>query len=79
MPRSLNIVTLLLVIVGALNWLLVGAFEYDLVAAIAGGLDFGETNAFSRVIYVVVGIAGVAQLANLASMMSSRASHEATH
>lgn len=46
---------LTLVIIGALNWLLVGLFKYDLVAAIFGG----QTNIISRVIYVVVGIAGL--------------------
>lgn len=69
MPKSLNAITLLLVIVGALNWLLVGAFEFDLVAAITGN-DFGETNAFSRIIYILVGVSGLAQLANLSAIMS---------
>lgn len=68
MPKALNAATLLLVIVGALNWLLVGAFEFDLVAAITGN-DFGETNAFSRIIYILVGISGVAQVANLADIL----------
>ena len=71
MPKALNVITLVLVIVGALNWLLVGLAEFDLVATIAG-LDFGETNAFSRVIYILVGISGVAQLANLAQILSAR-------
>lgn len=59
--RSLNIITLILVIVGALNWGLVGLFEFDLVAAIAGR-TFGEVNAFSRIIYVLVGLSGLYQL-----------------
>ncbi len=46
---------LVLVIVGALNWLLVGLFQYDLVAAILGGQDA----LLSRVIYTLVGIAGI--------------------
>lgn len=70
MPKSLNAITLILVIVGALNWLLVGAFEFDLVAAITGN-DFGETNAFSRIIYILVGLSGVAQLANLAAVLGA--------
>lgn len=68
MPKSLNAVTLLLVVVGALNWLLVGAFEFDLVAAITGN-DFGETNAFSRIIYILVGLSGIAQIGNLAMIL----------
>lgn len=70
MPKSLNAITLILVIVGALNWLLVGAFEFDLVATITGN-DFGETNAFSRIIYILVGLSGVAQLGNLAAILGA--------
>ena len=43
-----------LVIVGALNWLLVGAFHFDLVVAI-----FGADSLLSRLVYVVVGICGL--------------------
>jgi Uncharacterized conserved protein len=46
---------LVLVIIGALNWLLVGLFKYDLVAHLFGG----ATAPFSRVIYSLVGIAGL--------------------
>jgi uncharacterized membrane protein YuzA (DUF378 family) len=69
MPKSLNAITLILVIVGALNWLLVGAFEFDLVAAITGN-DFGETNAISRIIYILVGLSGLVQLGNLGKVLS---------
>lgn len=43
-----------LVIVGAINWGLVGLFSFDLVAAI-----FGSMTAASRVVYVLVGVAGL--------------------
>ena len=56
--RLLNPIALLLVIVGALNWGLVGLFEFDLVAEITGDA-FGETNPVSRIVYVLVGAAGV--------------------
>jgi uncharacterized membrane protein YuzA (DUF378 family) len=46
---------LLLAIVGALNWGLVGLFQWDLVAALFGGQDA----AFSRVVYSLVGLAGL--------------------
>lgn len=69
MPKALNVATLVLVIVGALNWLLVGAFEFDLVAAITGN-DFGEVSMLSRIIYILVGISGVVQLGNIASLMN---------
>ena len=69
MPKSLTALTLVLVIVGALNWLLVGAFEFDLVAAITGN-DFGEVNALSRIIYILVGLSGIAQIGNLMAILN---------
>ncbi|MBC8015859.1 MAG: DUF378 domain-containing protein [Sporomusaceae bacterium] len=48
-------IALLLVIVGALNWLLVGLFQFDLVAAIFGG----QQSLLSRIVYSLVGISGV--------------------
>lgn len=59
--RTVKMVSLLLVIIGALNWLLVGLFGFDLVAAITGD-TFGERNVISSIIYIVVGIAGLALL-----------------
>ncbi|HZP72967.1 MAG TPA: DUF378 domain-containing protein [Gaiellaceae bacterium] len=63
--KKLDTAALALVIVGGLNWGLVGIAKFDLVAAIAGGLDFGQTNAFSRVVYTLVGLAAVAELVRL--------------
>ncbi|MBL0387850.1 DUF378 domain-containing protein [Tumebacillus sp. ITR2] len=48
-------IALTLVIVGALNWLLVGLFQWDLVAALFGGAD----SWLSRIIYTLVGISGL--------------------
>lgn len=48
-------IALVLVIIGALNWLLVGLFQLDLVASIFGGTD----SIISRIIYTLVGIAGI--------------------
>ena len=56
--RYVNVLALLLVIVGAANWLLVGIANFDLVAALTGS-SFGQTNALSSVVYILVGIAGV--------------------
>lgn len=52
---SLDRIALILVIIGALNWLLVGLFSFDLVASIFGG----QTALLSRIIYVIVGLAGI--------------------
>ncbi|MDO3677100.1 DUF378 domain-containing protein [Paenibacillus ehimensis] len=50
---------LTLVIIGALNWLLVGLFEWDLVTALFGGDAHRESSGFSRIIYTLVGLAGL--------------------
>jgi uncharacterized membrane protein YuzA (DUF378 family) len=54
-----DLTALALVVVGALNWGLVAIARFDLVAFIFGGMDFGETNVGSRIVYGLVGIAGV--------------------
>lgn len=70
--RYLDGLARLLIIVGGLNWGLVGVFKFDLVAWICGGLDFGQTNAVSRIIYVAVGIAALYQLALLPTVFTGR-------
>ena len=47
--------SLVITILGAINWLLVGLFQFDLVAYICGG----QAAVVSRVIYTLVGIAGL--------------------
>jgi uncharacterized membrane protein YuzA (DUF378 family) len=60
--KKLDILAATLVIVGGLNWGLVAIAEFDLVAALVG-LEFGETNAASRVVYGLVGVAALYQVA----------------
>jgi uncharacterized membrane protein YuzA (DUF378 family) len=55
-------VLLTIAIIGALNWGLVGFFNWNLVDAIFGGGAREETSAFSRFIYAIVGLAGLASL-----------------
>jgi len=50
--------TLVLLVIGGLNWLLVGLFSFDLVAAI-----FGPMSVMARVVYVLVGISAIVVLA----------------
>jgi len=59
--HTIKTLSLVLVIVGALNWLLVGLFSFDLVAAITG-TSFGGKNALSSIVYVLVGLAGLVLL-----------------
>lgn len=58
--KAINIISLILVIVGALNWGLVaiGGYDMDLVANLFGGAD----SALARIVYALVGISGVWQL-----------------
>ena len=52
--KVLYYIALTLVIIGAINWLLIGLLSFDLVATI-----FGSMSVVSRIIYVLVGIAGL--------------------
>jgi uncharacterized protein len=54
--KKLNALAAILTIVGGLNWGLVGLFKFDLVAAVFGGMQFGEVNIASRVVYALVGL-----------------------
>jgi uncharacterized membrane protein YuzA (DUF378 family) len=75
--KKFDIAFLALVLVGALNWGLVGLAKFDLVATIAGGLDFGQTNAFSRAVYLLVGVAAVVELVRLPALARSSEPHAA--
>ncbi|HEU4671506.1 MAG TPA: DUF378 domain-containing protein [Candidatus Limnocylindrales bacterium] len=68
--RYVNSLALLLVIVGAVNWLLVGLAKFDLVAALTGS-SFGEVNPISTVVYALVGISGIALLPVLGRWLTS--------
>jgi len=55
--RALNVVTQVLLIVGGLNGLLVGALDFDLVATL-----FGDMSPLSRIVYVLVGLSAIYQI-----------------
>jgi uncharacterized protein len=65
--KKLDVLAAILVIVGGLNWGLVAIAEFDLVATIVG-LEFGETNAVSRLVYGLVGLAAAYQIAQQAAI-----------
>ncbi len=52
--KVVDTIALILIIVGAINWGLVGFFQFDLVAAI-----FGDMSMFSRIVYAIIGICGL--------------------
>ena len=56
--KALNGIALTRVIIGAINWLLVGLFKFNLVDAI-----FGSLSVLTRIIYIIVGIAGLWSIA----------------
>ncbi|MFC4304177.1 DUF378 domain-containing protein [Cohnella boryungensis] len=59
--KALNVISLILIILGGLNWLSVGLFEYDVVSEIFGGAD----EVGSKIVYIIVGVAALYALALL--------------
>jgi hypothetical protein len=60
--RQLNVIALMLLIVGGLNWGLVALADIDLVAALTGAGSFGQKNVLGVVIYSLVGLAAIYHL-----------------
>lgn len=67
--KTIDKVVYTLLVVGGLNWGLVGAFKYNLVDKI-----FGVESALSRIIYVLVGLAAVYGVYSIVTMMSAQKS-----
>ena len=65
--KILTVLTLFLVIVGGLNWGLVGAFNFDLVATL-----FGAGSALARIVYGLVGLSALWQLKPLFESLGGR-------
>lgn len=55
--KALDVIVAVLLVIGGLNWGLVGLFQFDLVAAIFGGQSAG----LSRIVYILVGLSAVYQ------------------
>jgi uncharacterized membrane protein YuzA (DUF378 family) len=68
--KKLDLLAATLLIVGGLNWGLVAIAGFDLVAWIVG-LEFGETNAVSRIVYALVGLSAVYAIGALVSRARS--------
>lgn len=64
--RAINIITLVLLIIGGINWGLMGLAQFDLVAALFGGPD----SALSRIVYSLVGLSALWQLIPLFQSIS---------
>lgn len=70
--KTLDLVTKILLVVGGLNWGLVGIAKFDLVATL-----FGAGSALSSIVYILVGLSALVQAAMLGS--SRQASHATAH
>ncbi|OME81362.1 DUF378 domain-containing protein [Paenibacillus sp. FSL A5-0031] len=53
--KALNVISLILIILGGLNWLSVGLFNYDVVSEVFGGTE----EVGSRIVYIIVGVAAL--------------------
>ena len=73
--QYLKALALLLVIVGGVNWLLVGIARFDLVAALTGS-EFGQVNVLSQIVYLLVGVAAIGLIPTLVNWLTS-SRHEA--
>lgn len=65
--ESLQKITLIVTIIGAINWLLIGLFDFNLVDSI-----FGVDSFFSSIIYIIVGICGIINIGILFNHIDSK-------
>ena len=63
--KTLQIIAITVMIIGALNWGLIGLFDFDLVATIFGGMDAIG----SKIVYILVGICGLISIKTLADLI----------
>ncbi|MCI2254882.1 DUF378 domain-containing protein [Domibacillus indicus] len=69
--KALDSVALILLIVGGINWLLVGLLQFDLVASIFGGQDA----LLARIVYILVGLSALYSLKFLSLINRDNARH----
>jgi len=67
--KAIDTLAAVLVIVGAVNWGLVGVARFDLVATLFG-MQFGQVSALTAIVYSLVGVAGVYQLATVKRLVA---------
>ena len=71
--KTIDIIALVLLVVGGLNWGLVGLFNFDLVATITGAGSFGNKNVLGAIVYGLVGLSALYMAANVKSLRGSSA------
>ena len=67
--KTIDVIAMVLLIVGGLNWGLVGLAHFDLVAAIFG-LKFGEVSTITSLVYILVALSAIYQVFSLKSMQT---------
>ena len=65
--KVLDIIALILVIIGAINWGLIGLFDFNLVSFL-----FGDMSIISRIVYSLVGIAGLINIGLLFTHLETK-------
>lgn len=65
--RIVDIIALVLVIIGGINWGLIGLFDFDLVATIFGGAD----QALTKIVYILVGLAAIYSIRSLVDKLKA--------
>ncbi|MFC0677804.1 DUF378 domain-containing protein [Lysobacter korlensis] len=73
--KALNLLTLALVIIGGINWGLIGVAQFDLVAAIFGG----QEALLSRLVYTLVGLSALWQIVPLLRASHTNEVHAEAH
>lgn len=73
--KPLHVIALILTIIGAINWGLVGLFNFDLVAALFGG----QEEPLSRIVYTLVGLAGLTLAATSSALAGRASTHHPRH
>ncbi len=74
MVKIINVITLLIVIIGGVNWALVGIFDFDLVTALYGNgtHETATSSLTARIAYVVIGVSAVWQLGVLLTRLTPK-------
>lgn len=65
--ETLQKIALIFTVIGAINWGLIGFFDFNLVSAL-----FGDASMLTRIIYMIVGIAGIINIYTLFSHIESK-------
>ncbi len=72
--KGLHTLSFVLLIIGGLNWLLMGLFEKDLGILVLGGMD----STVSKIVYILVGLAAIVELINFKKVTGGNMSSQSS-